>query len=64
MRGLAGCDAHPHWKFQSPLRCDCGVDRRTRRGEHRAHPVVGVVEHLTRVRLDRFAQYLIVFLQR
>ena len=62
--GLAGGDAHPHRQLQRPLRGHRGIDGRTRRGEYRAHPVAGVVEHLAAVRRDGLAQYFVVGLQR
>ncbi len=50
--GLAGGDTHPHRQLQRSLSGDRGIDRRTRRGEHRAHPVAGVVEQPAIVRFD------------
>ncbi len=62
--GLAGGDAHPHRQFQRPLRGDGGVDGSTRRREHRAHPVAGVLEQPTVVRRNGFAQQLVVSRER
>jgi hypothetical protein len=61
---LAGRDPHTHRQLKRSLRGYGGVDRRTGRSEHRAHPVAGVVEDVTVVTPDRFAQHLVVGLQR
>jgi hypothetical protein len=62
--GFAGRDPHPHRQLQLPLRGNSGIHRRLRGTECRAHPVAGVPEQPTAVRLHRLTQYLVVCGQR
>ena len=58
--GFAGRDPHPHRQLQRPLRSHRGIDRRPGRRECGTHPVTGVLEQPTAVRLDRRAQHLVM----
>ena len=58
--GFAGPQPHAHRQLQPALRGHRGIHSRTRRGERGAHPVTGVLEHPTPVRLDRRAQHLVM----
>ena len=62
--GFAGRQPHPHRQLQLQLRGHRGINRRPGRGERGAHPVPGVLEQETAVRLDRSTQHLVVGGQR
>ncbi len=62
--GLAGRQSHPHRQLQCPLRSERGIHCGSRRGERRAHPVAGVLEHVSAVRLNRPVQHLVMGGQR
>ena len=62
--GLAGGDPHAHRQPQRLLRLHRRVDRGAGRAERGAHPVTGVLEQPTPMRLDRRAQHLVMADQR